>query len=77
MRCRFLYAMTVITVGLSLLTFWAGVVTSILSACNVIMTPLWVVVLIWLAVLIVFIILTALFYNLADAAEQAARRDRR
>ncbi len=77
LRYRFLYTVSVITTGLALLSFWAGLVMSILSACKVIATPLWVVVLIWMAVLIVFVILTALFYNLADTAEQAARRDRR
>ena len=70
MKHKVLYTITVIAMGLSLLTFWAGLVAVILSACSVIQIALWKIILAWVAVLAVMIVITKGLYAAAEAEEE-------
>lgn len=55
--------------GIFLLTFWAGLVVTILSACNVVQIAFWKVILTCLAVLIVMGVMVAVLFTLAEKEE--------
>lgn len=76
MKLKFLYAMTVISAGLALLTFWAGIILAVLSVRRLIATSVWTVAIVWFMLLIVFVVLTAVFYSLAYSVERNSKRDK-
>ena len=70
MKHKILYVVTVIAMGIFLLTFWAGLVITILSACSVVQIAFWKVILTWFTVLIVMGVIVAVLFTLAEKEEK-------